>query len=67
MCLIHDNARQRVVATKQEIIDSLGWQVFDHPLYSPDLSLRDYHCFPKLKECLGGVRLDSDNEFNVYR
>lgn len=65
--MIHDNARWHVVATKQEMIDGLGWQVFDHPLYSPDLSLSDYHRFPKLKEFLGGVRLDCDNELNVYR
>lgn len=44
------------------MIDSFGWDVFAHPPYSPDLSPSDNHIFPKLKEFLGEVHLDSDEE-----
>ena len=40
----------------------IGWEVLDHPPYSPDLSPPDFDLFPKLKEPLRGVRYDSLDE-----
>ncbi|KAJ4434601.1 hypothetical protein ANN_23163 [Periplaneta americana] len=40
----------------------LGWEIFDHPPYSPDLAPSDFHLFTKLKDFLGGTRFGSDEE-----
>jgi histone-lysine N-methyltransferase SETMAR len=39
-----------------------GWEVVEHPAYSPDLAASDFHLFPKLREFLGGRRFKSDEE-----
>ncbi|CAB3248177.1 unnamed protein product [Arctia plantaginis] len=40
----------------------LGFELFDHPPYSPDLSPSDYYLFPKLKANLNGLKLSSKEE-----
>jgi len=39
-----------------------GFQCLDHPPYSPDLALSDYHLFPGLKKQLKGCHFSSDVE-----
>jgi len=34
----------------QKKLAHLGFQCLDHPPYSPDLALSDYHLFPGLKK-----------------
>lgn len=58
--LLHDNARPHVAARTQAQLDNFHWEILDHPPYSPDLAPSDFHLFPKLKEFLGGKRLESD-------
>jgi histone-lysine N-methyltransferase SETMAR len=41
---------------------SLGFPFLDHPAYSPDLALSDYHLFPGLKKTLIGRHFSSDTE-----
>ncbi|GBM36608.1 hypothetical protein AVEN_170776-1 [Araneus ventricosus] len=60
--LLHYNARPHTVAATQELLDQFGWEIFDHPPYSPDLAPRDFHLFLKLEEFLGGKRFGSDEE-----
>jgi histone-lysine N-methyltransferase SETMAR len=60
--LHHDNARPHVSQQTKELIDNFGWDVIDHPPYSPDLAPSDFHLFPKLKEHLGGQRFQTDEE-----
>ena len=36
--------------------------VLEHPPYSPDLALSDYHLFPGLKKQLKGCHFSSDTE-----
>jgi histone-lysine N-methyltransferase SETMAR len=36
--------------------------LFDHPPYSPDLALSDYHLFTHQKNCLASQRFSSDEE-----
>lgn len=43
-------------------IVSFGWDVLDHPPYSPDLASSDFHLFHNLIEHLGGKRFGSDEE-----
>jgi histone-lysine N-methyltransferase SETMAR len=42
------------------MLQEFGWEVFEHPAYSPDLAPSDFHLFPKLKEFLGGKRVETD-------
>jgi histone-lysine N-methyltransferase SETMAR len=44
------------------MLQEFGWEVFEHPAYSPDLVPSNFHLFPKLKEFLGGRRFKSDEE-----
>jgi histone-lysine N-methyltransferase SETMAR len=44
------------------MLQEFGWEVFEHPAYSPDLAPSDFHLFPKLKEFLRGRRFKSDEE-----
>jgi transposase len=60
--LLHDNARPHPAARTQAMLQEFGWEVFEHPAYSPDLAPSDFHLFPKLKECLGGRRFKRDEE-----
>ena len=43
-------------------MDCLGFQCLDHPPYSPDLALSDYHLLPGLKKQLTGCHFLSDVE-----
>ncbi|GBL86217.1 Histone-lysine N-methyltransferase SETMAR [Araneus ventricosus] len=60
--LLHDNARPHTAASTQELLDQFGWEIFDHPPYSPELAPSDFHLCLKLKEFLGGKRFGSDEE-----
>lgn len=40
----------------------LRWEIFGYPPYSPDLIPRNFHLFPKLKDCLGGKQFVIDEE-----
>jgi hypothetical protein len=58
--LLQDNARPHAAARKQAMLQEFGWEVFEHPAYSPDLVPCDFHLLTKLKEFLGGRRFKSD-------
>lgn len=46
----------------QERIDELGWQLLQHPHYSPDLAPSDFHLFGPLKTHLGSKRFVDDED-----
>jgi len=46
----------------QKKLAYLGIQCLDHPPYSLDLALLDYHLFPGLKKQLKGSHFSSDTE-----
>ena len=60
--LLQDNARPHTARLTLDTISKLGWEVLEHPPYSPDLSPCDYHMFGPLKEALGGQRFNTDDE-----
>ncbi|KAJ4425610.1 hypothetical protein ANN_27806 [Periplaneta americana] len=60
--LLHDNARPHTAASTRELLDHFGWEIFDHPPYSPDLAPSDFHLLTKLKDFLGGTHFGSDEE-----
>ena len=47
---LHDNAPDHRALATQKKLAYLGFQCLDHPPYSPDVALLDYHLFPGLKK-----------------
>jgi histone-lysine N-methyltransferase SETMAR len=39
----------------------LGWEIFEHPPYSPDLAPSNFHLFPNKKKHLHAKRFKSHN------
>ncbi|KAJ4443308.1 hypothetical protein ANN_04976 [Periplaneta americana] len=60
--LFHDNARPQVVASVREKINTFGWEVLQHPPYSPDLTPSDFH---PMKKFLAGHRFATDAFCNI--
>ena len=60
--LLYDNARPHMASQTTETINHLGFEVLDHPAYSPDLAPSDYHLFGPLKNALRGRRFSTDKE-----
>ena len=44
------------------MLQEFGWEVSEHPAYSPDSAPNVFLLFPTLKEFLGGSRFISDEE-----
>ena len=61
----HDNARPHTASRTWELLDHFGWEVFDHPLYSPDLAPSDYHLFSNMKTWLAAQRFDDGVELQA--
>jgi hypothetical protein len=60
--MLHDNARPRTAAARQDLIATFRWEQFDYPSYSPDLAPSDFHVFLHLKTLLSGRRFHDDKE-----
>jgi len=59
---LHDNAPAHWALATQKKLAYVGFQCLDHPPYSPDLVLSDYHLFPGLKKQLKGGHFSSEAE-----
>ena len=59
---MHDNALAHEALATQKKPAYLGFQYLDHPPYSLDLALSDYHLFPGLKKQLKVRHFSSDAE-----
>jgi len=60
---LYDNAPAHRALAIQKKLAYLSFQCLDHPPYSPDLALSDYHLFRGLKIQLKGRYFSSDVEF----
>ncbi len=60
--LFHDNATPHTARLAQNLLSDFGWNVFTHPLYSPNLAPLDFHLFPMLKKWLRNQRFKKDTE-----
>jgi len=47
-------------------IHNAGFELVDHPQYSPDLAHSDFYLFPKMKEDLRGKSFPDDNAVNEW-
>jgi len=59
---LHDNALAHQALATQKKLAYLGSQCLDHPPYSLDLAVSDYHLFAGLKKQLEGRHFSSDVE-----
>lgn len=57
--LHQDNAPGHRAESTQLEISLLGFEILEHPPYSPDLAPMDFRVFPELKSSLRGIRFDS--------
>jgi hypothetical protein len=53
---LHTSARIRA------LVGHFKWELFDHPPYSPDLTLSDYHLFTYLKSWLGSQCFNNNEQ-----
>jgi len=56
----HENVPAPWTLATQKKLAYLGFQCLDHPPYSPDVALSDYHLFPGLKKQLKGRHFSSE-------
>ncbi|GBO38699.1 Histone-lysine N-methyltransferase SETMAR [Araneus ventricosus] len=63
--LLHDNARPHTAVATTILLQRFGWEVFDHPPYSPDLAPSDFHLFAHMKRWLGEQIFATDNELQT--
>ncbi len=50
----HNNARPYSKKATLDLPSTFSWDVFKHPLHSPNLAPRDFRLFPYLKTEFGG-------------
>lgn len=58
--LLHDNAPVHSARVAKAAAHESGFEIMNHPPYSPDLAPSDYFLFPNLKKDLRGVRFSDD-------
>ena len=56
-----DNAPVHTCALATAAIEECGFELIEHPAYSPDLAPSDYYLFPNLKKDIRGIRFEDDN------
>ena len=57
-----DNAPVHESEVAMSAIHSAGFELIDHPPYSPDLAPSDFFLFPNLKKPLRGIKFSSNEE-----
>lgn len=57
---LQDNAPAHKSLIAMQKINEVGFELIDHPPYSPDLAPSDYYLFPKLKKNLKGKKFSSN-------
>ncbi|KAJ4452219.1 hypothetical protein ANN_03737 [Periplaneta americana] len=64
--LLHDNARPHTARRTAAALTEFGWELFDHPPYSPDLAPSDFHVFLHLRKFLSsGEHFGNDEELKT--
>ena len=60
--LLQDNAPSHTSHIAMATAKECGFELLEHPPYSPDLAPSDYYLFPKLKSVLPGRCFETDND-----
>jgi len=48
--LLHVNARPHTAHATANLLERWGWEILEHPPYSPDPAPSDFHLFPNMKK-----------------
>ena len=64
--LLHDNARPHTAKTVKMALQELGWEVLQHPPYSPDLAPTDYHLFRCLSNEMRGLSFENQDHLENW-
>jgi histone-lysine N-methyltransferase SETMAR len=57
-----DNAPSHKSTVAMAAINECGFEILEHPPYSPDLAPSDYYLFPKLKKKLSGRQFETNDD-----
>jgi transposase len=60
--LLHDNARPHTAKLTKQQLGTFGWNVLEHPPYSPDLAPNDYHLFRSMEHFLRNEKFKNIDE-----
>lgn len=60
--LLHDNAPVHKSRVALAALHKVGFEIVNHPPYSPDLAPSDYYLFPEMKKELRGKKFTADDE-----
>ncbi len=60
-----DNAPAHTARLTKQTLDELGWELLEHPPYSPDLAPCDFHLFGPLKNALRGKTFANNEEVKI--
>jgi histone-lysine N-methyltransferase SETMAR len=60
--LLYDNLHLHTAARTRALLEYFNCESFDHPPYSPDLALCDYHLFTYLKNWFGSQSFNNNEE-----
>jgi histone-lysine N-methyltransferase SETMAR len=61
--LLHDTTHPHTANLMEVTMTTIGWEIMQHPPYSPEVDPRDFHWFRLLmKMHLGGQRFRTDDE-----
>jgi hypothetical protein len=61
--LLHDNTRLHTAACTRALLEHFNWELFDHPLYSPDFTQSNYHLLPTRGT---GINIPLSQTFRSY-
>ena len=64
--LLHNNIRVHIANLVRDKFQRFGWETLQHPPYSPDLSLCDFHIFGNLKKDIHGRWFHLDEEVQEW-
>ena len=62
LVLLHNNALPHTAPRWTHLLEEFNWDVFNHPPYSSDLALSDFHLFLHLKKFLFGQSRHFQND-----
>jgi histone-lysine N-methyltransferase SETMAR len=60
--LLNDKVRPHTTNFTNATMATMGWEIMNHPLYSPDLSRSDFHLFGSMNVHLKGQKFQTDNK-----
>jgi hypothetical protein len=60
--LLHENVHPLTAACTWALLEHFKWKLFDHPLYSPNLALSNYHMFTYLKNWLVSQHFNNNDK-----